>query len=64
MNGLIEKAADCPYCGEKIQLLIDESQGEQRYIEDCSVCCRPMTIEVSWGETNQIFLEVKAENES
>lgn len=34
----------CPYCGESIELLVDPSAGGQRYIEDCSVCCRPIEL--------------------
>lgn len=37
---------DCPYCGEPIEILIDESVPSQRYIEDCQVCCRPITLSV------------------
>jgi cysteine-rich CPXCG protein len=45
MGALIEKSAGCPYCGERIQLLLDASAGEaQEYIEDCAVCCQPMTV--------------------
>ena len=36
----------CPYCAEPVQLLIDQSAGAQRYVEDCQVCCRPMIVEV------------------
>ena len=36
----------CPYCGEKIEILIDSSIDEQSYIEDCSVCCRPIELTV------------------
>lgn len=36
----------CPYCGEAIELVIDTSAGNADYIEDCSVCCRPMQVEV------------------
>jgi len=32
----------CPYCGERLTLLVDPSAGEQVYIEDCVVCCRPI----------------------
>lgn len=32
----------CPYCGEPIEAVVDLSAGDQRYIEDCSVCCRPI----------------------
>lgn len=35
---------DCPYCGEVISLTLDSSGGSQRYIEDCHVCCRPITV--------------------
>ncbi len=34
----------CPYCGERISVLIDTSIPEQQYIEDCEVCCRPISI--------------------
>ncbi len=38
----------CPYCGESIDVLIDDSAGEQRYIEDCQVCCRPISLAVTF----------------
>lgn len=39
---------DCPYCGESIELLLDESVEYQRCIEDCSVCCRPIGLAVAF----------------
>ena len=33
---------DCPYCGERFTTLVDCSAGDQAYIEDCVVCCRPI----------------------
>lgn len=36
----------CPYCGERAEALLDLSQDEQRYIEDCPVCCRPILFEL------------------
>ncbi|MHB1587257.1 MAG: CPXCG motif-containing cysteine-rich protein [Acidiferrobacteraceae bacterium] len=32
----------CPYCGESFETMADWSAGDQHYIEDCSVCCRPI----------------------
>ncbi len=32
----------CPYCGETFETSIDASGGDQEYIEDCQVCCRPI----------------------
>ncbi len=43
----IEHFFSCPYCGEKISMILDLSAGAARYIEDCEVCCAP--IEVSYG---------------
>lgn len=40
----------CPYCGEPITLFIDDSAGDQRYVEDCQVCCRPIEIAVDVDE--------------
>ncbi|MBC8210736.1 MAG: CPXCG motif-containing cysteine-rich protein [Gammaproteobacteria bacterium] len=34
----------CPYCGERISVLIENSEEIQQYIEDCEVCCQPITI--------------------
>jgi transcription elongation factor Elf1 len=48
----VEKKFKCPYCFEKISMLLDLSEnGSQQYIEDCEVCCHPIqiTYEVSGG---------------
>lgn len=37
----------CPYCGETIELLVDDSIDRQHYIEDCPVCCRPIEVVVA-----------------
>jgi hypothetical protein len=37
----------CPYCGEKIEVIVDGSIEQQNYTEDCSVCCRPMELAIS-----------------
>lgn len=36
----------CPYCGEGVDALLDLSGGDQRYIEDCPVCCRPIIFDL------------------
>ena len=42
MNTLLLRPIDCPYCGEIIDIQVDPSAGDQNYIEDCPVCCRPI----------------------
>ncbi len=34
----------CPYCGERFESAVDLSAGSQSYVEDCVVCCRPITV--------------------
>lgn len=52
----------CPYCGEESEALLDLSGGDQEYIEDCPVCCRPIRFHL---ETDGLewMLEVYSENE-
>jgi hypothetical protein len=36
----------CPYCGEPVEVDVDEDGGtHQAYVEDCPVCCRPWHVE-------------------
>lgn len=44
---LLNRYISCPYCGENIELLIDDSATDQDYFEDCSVCCRPIRIQLN-----------------
>lgn len=46
----------CPYCGEQIEILIDTSVESQAYIEDCSVCCRPieLSVDIDNGDSSVI----------
>ena len=41
---LLERTVICPSCWEPVDLQLDLSGEDQDYIEDCSVCCRPMHI--------------------
>ena len=44
MSLLQGQEATCPHCWETISLTLDLSVPEQSYIEDCSVCCKPMVV--------------------
>ena len=41
-----ETQVDCPYCGEEFTTVVDCSADNQTYIEDCFVCCRPISFRV------------------
>jgi hypothetical protein len=55
--------ADCPYCGESLELVIDPSEPEQTYIEDCAVCCRPIVVTVFAGE-EEITVYLRGEDDA
>ena len=42
--GAMEYFFACPYCGERISMVLDTSVVRQTYIEDCEVCCRPIEV--------------------
>jgi hypothetical protein len=50
-------STQCPYCWEKIDIQIDPSVFSQDYIEDCSVCCRPIRLIVNIDNNNEIQIE-------
>lgn len=58
-----ELEIECPYCGERIVLLVDGSAGSQEYIEDCQVCCRPINLSLTVDEEGQPQLDVRREDD-
>lgn len=55
---------DCPYCGERISLVLDASAGGQRYIEDCHVCCQPITVLLDVDADGDASVHVQAQDEA
>ena len=61
---LIGRHIRCPYCGETFEADIDLSAGTQTYIEDCYVCCRPISFQtVVDPDGHLIQLEVYREDD-
>ena len=52
----------CPYWGEPAEAVLDLSGGDQVYIEDCPVCCRPIEFELRTDGTVW-ELDVRGEND-
>lgn len=63
MPALTEQAISCPYCGETITILVDDSLPEQEYVEDCQVCCRPIVLHVTVDTDGDVSVTESAENE-
>lgn len=62
MPGLTEQAIGCPYCGETISILVDDSLPQQEYVEDCQVCCRPIVLRVAIADDGDVAVEAGVEN--
>ena len=58
-----EKNLSCPYCGESISILVDDSMPKQNYVEDCQVCCRPIVLDVSVDVGGDVMVSARSENE-
>jgi hypothetical protein len=55
----VEVDVSCPSCGEPVTLWVDTDGGSrQRYVEDCSVCCRPMQVLVGLDEDGDAIVQV------
>lgn len=52
----------CPYCGEPAEVSLDLSAGDQEFIEDCPVCCRPIIFDMH-SDGVEWTLAVRTEND-
>jgi transcription elongation factor Elf1 len=53
----LEHFFTCPYCWQRISMVLDLSIAEQSYVEDCEVCCRPIRIAYTAGDFELIDFE-------
>ncbi|HEX2451116.1 MAG TPA: CPXCG motif-containing cysteine-rich protein [Gemmatimonadales bacterium] len=49
----------CPYCGQMVEIAVDPgSGGEQEYVEDCEVCCRPWRVSVHYAADGSVSVSL------
>jgi len=53
----------CPYCWQEISIILDTSEKNQTYIEDCENCCNPINISFILDEDKVISFEAKQSDE-
>jgi hypothetical protein len=64
MEHLTEQIVGCPYCGEAIEILIDPQDAGDQYVEDCQVCCRPITFNITMDSMGYLSATVHDENDA
>jgi len=63
MQSLQTENVQCPYCWEQIEVVVDCSIDDQEYIEDCSVCCKPIVFSVLVSEGEIISIDGRSEDD-
>jgi hypothetical protein len=58
----METEVNCPYCGETFTTLVDCSDEQQSYIEDCYVCCRPINFQVVCADGELILVNTSRDS--
>ncbi len=54
----ISETIQCPYCGQRFDLVIDTSTSTQHFTTDCEVCCRPFEVHAECEPGEVLSLEV------
>jgi len=49
----------CPYCWERISMILENSEEENDYIEDCEVCCRPIELFYTFSGEKLVSFEAR-----
>lgn len=53
---------DCAFCGEQNDVFVDGSgRREQRFTEDCEVCCRPNLLTIRIERDGWVSVEAERE---
>jgi hypothetical protein len=47
-----------------IKVLIDPSDSQQQYIEDCQVCCKPINFLISESTNGELDVQVYSDDEA
>ncbi len=56
----LDAEVQCPHCGERCQIALDPGSGsDQRYIEDCQVCCQPWLVHVHYLDDGSAEVSVE-----
>ena len=54
----VSESIQCPYCGQRFDLMIDTGVPAQRFTTDCEICCRPFEVAAECEPGEILSLEV------
>ncbi len=47
----------CPYCWQRISMVLDTSVSSQTYVEDCEICCKPIEVQYAVEDDTIVAFE-------
>lgn len=56
----VSESIQCPFCGQRFEIVVDTSMGTNRFTTDCEVCCRPMEVVAECEPGEILSLDVMA----
>lgn len=56
----VSENIQCPFCGQRFEIVVDTSMGTNRFTTDCEVCCRPMEVVAECVPGEILSLDVQA----
>ena len=58
---LEEVIITCPFCYQSFTTLIDPSEPNQKYTEDCYVCCHPILLHIKTEDGQVVSIDTEKE---
>ncbi|CAA6825657.1 MAG: CPXCG motif-containing cysteine-rich protein [uncultured Sulfurovum sp.] len=49
----------CPYCWERISMILESEEENADYIEDCEICCRPIELDFKFVRNDLVMFNAK-----
>ena len=56
----VSETIQCPFCGQRFEIVVDTSMGTNRFNTDCEVCCRPIEVVAECVPGEILSLDVQA----
>ncbi|MHB8519277.1 MAG: CPXCG motif-containing cysteine-rich protein [Limisphaerales bacterium] len=56
----VTENVQCPFCGQRFELVIDTTVAVQRFTTDCEICCHPFEVLAECEPGEVLSLEVQA----
>lgn len=58
MNYPVHIDVQCPFCGEVSPVTVDATEGSNALIEDCTVCCHPIQLNIECEDGEVLAVDI------